>query len=206
MAERSFQFQWPTHHYKEQGERCNCEEKMASQDLLSLQFEASGHPDGGVHQAPPSSRAQFSGAVRSRNRAPPSSWHCTAGQICCLLCGKAGRAEGYGTTLTPAEWTEAVYYPRHFCPLARTPEWIWRFCPSLSTVAMTGGKEVRLLDKRTPSYIWISDKQQFLFRIRVSQMGFLGGSVVKNLPASVGDVGSIPGSGRSPGVGNGNPL
>lgn len=25
-------------------------------------------------------------------------------------------------------------------------------CPSLSTVAMTGGKEVRLLDKRTPSY------------------------------------------------------
>ena len=33
--------------------------------------------------------------------------------------------------------------------------------------------------------------------------------VVKNLPASAGDireVGSIPGSGRSPGGGNGNPL
>ena len=33
--------------------------------------------------------------------------------------------------------------------------------------------------------------------------------MVKNLPASAGDirdVGSIPGSGRSPGVGNGNPL
>ena len=29
--------------------------------------------------------------------------------------------------------------------------------------------------------------------------------VVKNLPASAGDVGSIPGSGRSPGGGNGNP-
>ena len=28
--------------------------------------------------------------------------------------------------------------------------------------------------------------------------GFLGGSVVKNPPASAGDVGSIPGSGRSP--------
>ena len=37
-------------------------------------------------------------------------------------------------------------------------------------------------------------------------MGFHGGSVVKNLPASVGDVGSIPGSGRSPGKGNGNLL
>jgi len=28
---------------------------------------------------------------------------------------------------------------------------------------------------------------------------------VKNLPASAGDVGSIPGSGRFPGVGDGNP-
>ena len=30
--------------------------------------------------------------------------------------------------------------------------------------------------------------------------------MVKNLPASVGDPGSIPGLGRSPGGGNGNPL
>ena len=37
-------------------------------------------------------------------------------------------------------------------------------------------------------------------------MGFSGGSVVKNLPANEGDVGSIPRSGRSPGEGNGNPL
>ena len=31
-------------------------------------------------------------------------------------------------------------------------------------------------------------------------------SSVKNPPASAGDAGSIPGSGRSPGEGNGNPL
>ena len=40
-------------------------------------------------------------------------------------------------------------------------------------------------------------------------MGFPGGSVVKNPPANAGDprdVGSVPGSGRSPGVGNGNLL
>ena len=37
-------------------------------------------------------------------------------------------------------------------------------------------------------------------------MGFPGGSVVKNLPTNVGDVGSIPGSGRSSGGGNGNPT
>ena len=40
-------------------------------------------------------------------------------------------------------------------------------------------------------------------------MVFLGGTVVKNLPASVGDtrdVGLIPELERSPGVGNGNLL
>ena len=40
-------------------------------------------------------------------------------------------------------------------------------------------------------------------------MGFPGGSVVENPPASARDaedMGLIPGSGRSPGEGNGNPL
>ena len=37
-------------------------------------------------------------------------------------------------------------------------------------------------------------------------VGFPSGSVVMNLPANAGDVGSIPGSGRSPGEGDGNPL
>ena len=40
-------------------------------------------------------------------------------------------------------------------------------------------------------------------------LGFPGGKVVKNPPANAGDAGdtgSIPGSGRSPGDENGNPL
>ena len=40
-------------------------------------------------------------------------------------------------------------------------------------------------------------------------MGFTGGSMVKNSPANAGDagdVGLIPGLGRTPRVGNGNPL
>ena len=37
-------------------------------------------------------------------------------------------------------------------------------------------------------------------------LGFPVGSVVKNPPAKAGNVGSIPGSGRSPGEGNDNPL
>ena len=39
--------------------------------------------------------------------------------------------------------------------------------------------------------------------------GFPGGSVVRNLPVNAGaagDMGLIPGAGRSPGGGNGNPL
>ena len=37
-------------------------------------------------------------------------------------------------------------------------------------------------------------------------MGFPGSSVVKSPPANAGDMSSIPGSGSSPGEGNGNPL
>ena len=37
-------------------------------------------------------------------------------------------------------------------------------------------------------------------------LGFPGGSVVKNPPANAENMGSIPGSGRSPGEENGNPL
>ena len=36
--------------------------------------------------------------------------------------------------------------------------------------------------------------------------GFPGGSEVKAFACNEGDLGSIPGSGRSPGEGNGNPL
>ena len=36
--------------------------------------------------------------------------------------------------------------------------------------------------------------------------GFPGGSVVKNLPANAGDMGSIPGLGRPSRGGNGYPL
>jgi len=40
----------------------------------------------------------------------------------------------------------------------------------------------------------------------VSSRASLVAQMVKNPPANAGDLGSIPGSGRSPGEGNGNPL
>ena len=38
------------------------------------------------------------------------------------------------------------------------------------------------------------------------KLGFPGGSVEKKLPTNAGDTGLIPGLGRSPGAGNGNPF
>ena len=52
-------------------------------------------------------------------------------------------------------------------------------------------------------HIYISIYRQYIAYIYI---GFPGDSVVKNSTANAGDVGSIPGSGRSPGEGNGNPL
>ena len=53
------------------------------------------------------------------------------------------------------------------------------------------------------------DDPEFCLVGSLHLMSFPGGSVVKNLTASAGDtgdMGSIPGSGRSPGIGNGHPL
>ena len=45
----------------------------------------------------------------------------------------------------------------------------------------------------------------FLTDNKYTHMGFPGGSAVKSWPANAEDAGSIPGSGRSPGEGNGSP-
>ena len=45
--------------------------------------------------------------------------------------------------------------------------------------------------------------------VSITEWGLPGGTVVNNLPANAGDTGDtvlIPGSGRSPGIGNGTPL
>ena len=55
----------------------------------------------------------------------------------------------------------------------------------------------------------LSRVQLFEISWTAAHQGFPGSLVVQNLAANAGDtrdVGSIPGSGRSPGVGNGNPL
>ena len=48
-------------------------------------------------------------------------------------------------------------------------------------------------------------EESFNFRMLVA-LGFPGGASLKHLPANTGDAGSIPGSGRSLGDGNGCPF
>ena len=58
-------------------------------------------------------------------------------------------------------------------------------------------KEMVILSSFLLLYVWL---------LLSHAMCFPGGSVVKNPPGNVGDTDSIPGSGRSPGEENGNPL
>ena len=48
----------------------------------------------------------------------------------------------------------------------------------------------------TVTHLWINQ----------ANWGFAGGAVIKNLPGTARHAGSVPGSGRSPGGGNDNPL
>jgi len=60
-----------------------------------------------------------------------------------------------------------------------------------------------------PKFALARDKRGRIFQVDNPQLcfqGFPGGLVVKNLPASTGASGLIPGSGRSPGEENGNTL
>ena len=63
-------------------------------------------------------------------------------------------------------------------------------------------------DRRRKSGSWSEELSMPLRLYRSAQplRGFPGGRVGKNPPATTGDVNLIPGSGRSPGIGNGNPF
>ena len=74
--------------------------------------------------------------------------------------------------------------------------------------ACLGGVKVPVL--KVLPVVFLRRWQQYNFESpNENSQGFPGGTVVKNPPANAGDArdaGSIPGSGRSPGGRNGNPL
>ena len=57
------------------------------------------------------------------------------------------------------------------------------------------------------SFFIVSQRRSYSFEPGyIFWLGFPGGSAVKNSTINAGDLGSLPGSRRSPGEGNGNPL
>ena len=57
-----------------------------------------------------------------------------------------------------------------------------------------------------PLCVWIVGNDSSLAWIRIMSLGFPGSSDGEESACNAGDPGSIPGLGRSPGEGNGNPL
>ena len=124
-------------------------------------------------------------------------------------------------------WSLVVLDPNILYSHCRLAVWLWgspstalgSWCPldKLGNQTLCSGQESEHIISRTISshvsdfVIVVIDNVDWTFRghlalITTIYTGFPGGSVVKNLPVSAGDGGLIPGSGRSPGEGNGNPL
>ena len=78
---------------------------------------------------------------------------------------------------------------------------IWQMLPQPSQFSSSFTGALNLVDSSTYIHIVVL----YIVYMYI-YTGFPGGSVLKNPPANAGDMGSIPGSGRSPGEGNGNPL
>ena len=91
-----------------------------------------------------------------------------------------------------ASTRRAFTLPRQLC------KWFWVLCPRGAISYGSAGYTV-------PWPHFQSCLTSVSKDLRDSE-GFPGGSGVKNPPANAGDMGLIPGSGRSPGKGNGNPV
>ena len=65
---------------------------------------------------------------------------------------------------------------------------------------------LKLLDNHKAMFVMFQISTNWFLEPNTFEKGFPGGSAVRNPPANAGDADLIPGSERSPGAGNGNPL
>ena len=97
---------------------------------------------------------------------------------------------------------------KSYCLLARRKPEVWHFWLQISwsDVVMwphLDGRKVERVLTQSRDRRHVSN---WKLGVPFLGKGFSGGSVVKTPPATAGDAGSIPGSARSPGERNGNPL
>ena len=92
-------------------------------------------------------------------------------------------------------------------------KWCFTFFFILSVSPLVGASLIAQLEKNLPSMqetlVWLLGQEDPWRRDRLSTpvfLGFPGGSNSKESACNAGDLGLIPGLGRSPGGGHGNPL
>ena len=73
-------------------------------------------------------------------------------------------------------------------------ETLWGQSPVFCLTSHPGGSDVACVSTTALSYYWFQPQCHQFFK---KGLDFPGGSVIKNLPASAGDAGLIPGLGRS---------
>ena len=89
----------------------------------------------------------------------------------------------------------------------RKENWSWLPFPSPGDFPDPGSNPGLLcLPASGGGFLTTSTIYVYMYTYIHTSLGFPGGSVVKNPPANVGDVGSIPGLGRFPREGNVNTL
>ena len=107
------------------------------------------------------------------------------------------RLEGFSGSLCPPATRPpgSVSTPGSSWPFPTT-----HFCPCWNLISHPSGSHCNIHFPTT--------HRQFLDTKSIvsGKHVFPGSSAIKNPPVNVGNVGSIPGSGRSPGEGKGNPL
>ena len=123
--------------------------------------------------------------------------------------GEPGGLPSVGSQRVGYDWSD-------FAAAAYIPEWVLLLPQSLELPIAHSSCSINI--GITIKMLFFIKKRSFLMSLRYNwqnfkisniDSGFPGGMVVENLPPRAGDRGDvslIPGSGRSPGLGNGNPL
>ena len=125
----------------------------------------------------------------------------------------AGQDRGLQLTKCPPGrghlWV-ALPYQYHRSPRGQARKFLGHYTTYRGAIAKTTLPEgVPACWKNVQRLAWISCTPpigQVLYTILQCMLGFPGGSEVKASACNAADLGSIPGLGRSPGEGNGNPL
>ena len=144
---------------------------------------------------------------------------CNSGTLTFSALGSKSRIHEVGPSVVPSSPQDKI--SDFWCAIPTTHNWPLHMCLILSYVLCSGhawplalpGNSV-LMGFQSPCTMWTTWLEEHSATLPMlllnwhqlsSLMGFSSGSAIQNPPAKAKDGGSIPGSGKSPKGGNGNP-